>query len=136
MALIRWLDSFEIGIPAIDHEHRELVDLINTCHDQLVTDPRSTDVGDFLGRIFDRITAHFSHEEIEMLRLEFPEYWPHKADHERLLDELRSIMSTWNACSDFDDASLASRLEQWFMIHFRTFDARLHRHVEQRAQHE
>jgi len=133
VTLIRWLDSFDIGIPAIDHEHRELVDLINTCHDRLVEDPSGNDVGDFLGRIFDRITAHFTHEEIEMLQLEFPEYWPHKADHERLLDELRDIMNTWSSSNDFDDASLASRLELWFMIHFRTFDARLHRFVAQQA---
>ncbi|NJN51463.1 MAG: hypothetical protein HC809_06475 [Gammaproteobacteria bacterium] len=38
--MIQWLDSFAIGIPRIDAEHRELIDLINTSHERLI-DPAS-----------------------------------------------------------------------------------------------
>ena len=29
MKLIEWRDKFQLGIPAVDHEHRELINLIN-----------------------------------------------------------------------------------------------------------
>ena len=31
MPLIEWQDEFKIGIPSIDHEHQELIALINAC---------------------------------------------------------------------------------------------------------
>ncbi len=130
MVLIRWLDSFDIGIPDIDAEHRELVDLINAFHEALLDPANASDARDFLGAIYDRISAHFKHEELEMLAREFAEYWPHKGDHERLLDELRDMIAACNDHQPVDADALSIRLERWFSIHFRTFDARLHRMVE------
>lgn len=131
MVLIQWLDRFDIGIPEIDAEHRELVDLINVFHEHLLDPKHTTDVADFLGTVYARMAAHFKHEELEMLRLEYAEYWPHKGDHERLLDELRAMISAWNEHRPFDGGDLSQRLERWFSVHFQTFDARLHG-IEQR----
>lgn len=51
----------------------------------------------------------------------------HKADHERLLDELREIMESHEADSGFDvQGTLAARLRDWFMVHFHEQDAKLH----------
>ena len=38
MTLLRWQDNFNIGIEEVDHEHRELIELINTLHDSLAKD--------------------------------------------------------------------------------------------------
>ncbi len=132
MALIRWLDSFDIGIPEIDFEHRELVGLINACHEHVLDPHDGSDVSDFLGLIYARISSHFTHEELEMMRLEYVEYWAHKADHERLLDELRQTIVSWEQSHTIDDEALSAWLERWFLIHFRTFDARLHRYVDEK----
>ena len=35
MALIAWRDDFSTGDPAVDFEHRELIDLINELHETL-----------------------------------------------------------------------------------------------------
>ena len=35
MSLLQWKSEYAIGIDAVDHEHRELIDLINTLHDSL-----------------------------------------------------------------------------------------------------
>ena len=50
----------------------------------------------------------------------------HKADHERLLDDLRDIMDEVAAQDVLDDEALSQRLSAWFGEHFRTHDARLH----------
>jgi hemerythrin len=33
MGLLKWEKRYSVGIEAVDHEHRELVDLINRLHD-------------------------------------------------------------------------------------------------------
>lgn len=35
MTLLRWKDEYSVGIEAVDHEHRQLIDLINRLHEQL-----------------------------------------------------------------------------------------------------
>jgi hemerythrin len=55
-------------------------------------------------------------------------YPPHKEDHERLLDILRDIMEDFEAGADYQ-AAFSKRLHDWFVEHFRTHDALLHRRL-------
>ena len=42
MALLHWKDKYSVGIPAVDYEHKELIDLINRLHDELGSRPHET----------------------------------------------------------------------------------------------
>jgi hemerythrin len=59
----------------------------------------------------------------------YDEYEQHKSSHELLLDEIRDIMDAYEDDEIFDEDELSRRLDRWFTEHFRTFDARLHRHL-------
>jgi hemerythrin len=58
MALIVWRKEFETGIAEVDHEHQELVDLINQLHDQLGADTTKETVSRFLGALRARGDRH------------------------------------------------------------------------------
>jgi len=134
MALIKWMPDFEIGIPAIDHEHRELIELINRLHARLSANATKEEVDEFLGEVHADISAHFALEEKAMRDMGYARYESHKADHERLLDEIRDIMDAFNADAYFDyGGSLAEGLRVWFTEHFRTMDSHLHHVVHHRA---
>ena len=126
MALIEWKNEFSVGVPSVDHEHQELIELINELHAHLKQPRPALTVGEFLGEIYARIAAHFALEERVMREQHYDQYADHKADHERLLDEIRDIMDDYMMQGAFDDTVLAERLRDWFGIHFRTKDARLH----------
>jgi hemerythrin len=132
MALIHWQKSFNLGIPDVDREHKELVDLINLVHDRSIRVGGRAAIEEALGQIVARVSAHFSNEERLMLVLEYPEYWAHKADHQRLLDQLSGFIAQYQTAQVLDSAVLAQCLESWFMIHFRSFDASFHRFVQHR----
>lgn len=130
MALIEWKESFKVGIESVDHEHRALIELINALHARLGPDAEREAVIRVLGEIFARISAHFALEEAIMRETGYDEFAAHKADHERLLDEIRDIMDDVEAEVGIDlDAELSARLERWFTVHFQSFDARLHRRL-------
>jgi hemerythrin len=139
MPLLEWKDSYSLGIEAVDHEHRELIDLINTLHEELTANGGGSsrrDASAIFGDIYKGISSHFALEEKFMREHGYDQLADHKSDHERLLDELRDIMD------DYDDgdeegredgdagaeerARLAERLGAWFAQHFQTHDARLH----------
>lgn len=131
MGLITWRKEFEIGIESVDHEHRELIDLINDLHEGLGSGAQSETIADFLGEIFARISAHFALEEKAMRDLKYDDYDAHKADHEILLDTIRDIMDAQEEGDYADlDEILAEHLQAWFSEHFRTRDARLHTFLE------
>jgi len=128
MALIEWRKEFETGIAEVDHEHKELVELINALHREIGAMASHARVGAFLGEVFARISAHFALEEAVMRRHGYDDYAAHKADHEGLLDDLRDIMDAHDGGEYVDyDADLERAIAGWFVTHFSTRDARLHR---------
>lgn len=127
MTLIEWRREFETGIAEVDHEHRELVGLINVLHREIEAAASKPVVAAFLGEVLARISAHFALEEAAMRRARYDAYAEHKADHEKLLDDLRDIMDAHHDDRAADYAGdLRSAVQDWFVAHFKTHDARLH----------
>jgi hemerythrin len=124
MTLITWRNEFETGIAEVDHEHRELVALINRLADDISAGADKARIQAFLGEVFARIAAHFALEESVMLQHAYDDYAAHKAEHENLLDEIRDIMDQAEASYS---QSLSTTVGDWFVGHFKTMDARLHK---------
>ena len=126
MSLIEWKDEFSVGVPDVDHEHQQMIALINELHANMSQPESKFGVEDFLGEIYNQISAHFALEEKIMRERKYDQYLDHKEDHERLLDELRDMMDDYEENAAFDDEALADALRVWFTEHFKTRDARLH----------
>lgn len=125
--MLQWKDEFSVGDPAIDFEHRELIDAINEICDSLQRDKtQATDIQDMLAGVYSTVAAHFALEETTMQRHGYAEYEAHKQDHEKLLDEISELEEEFVKDSERGYQLLNERLSNWFAIHFSTFDARLH----------
>ena len=127
MTWIEWKESYSLGIPAVDFEHQELIALLNDLHAGLESGADTASVDEFLGEVYARISSHFALEERLMRDRGYDQYPEHKGDHEELLDQIREIMDE-HEMGVFEQTSedLASKLQAWFTVHFRTHDARLH----------
>ena len=128
MILVEWRSDFETGIADVDHEHREIVSLINELPAVLEADPSGMAL-QVLGDINARIAAHFALEERLMREHQYAEYRAHKQDHDRLLDDLRDLMDDFETGVWVDMDAFANRIGDWFSVHFRTHDAKLHRRL-------
>jgi len=129
MVLIEWKDDFLVGVADVDHEHRELIRLINELHDAMSAENATLTVMDFLGEIYAHVSAHFALEEKIMRERRYDQYREHKNEHEQLLDELRDIMDDYEENAYFSDEEFASHVGRWFSEHFKTRDARLHKYL-------
>lgn len=127
MAILEWKPEYSLHDPAVDFEHREMIDLINRCHDQLGGERDPGAIEKFLGDIHAGISAHFALEENIMRRAAYEEYEAHKEDHEDLLDEIRDLMDSFQDDPDAGAELLREKLGSWFGNHFATFDSRLHK---------
>lgn len=129
MPPIAWKAEFSVGDAAIDHEHKKLVALVNVAGGAILDGRPDADVDRCLGDLLMAISAHFALEERQMHLVGYDQFAAHKADHERLIDELRDIMDMADSHSASTAERLNRSLEAWFSDHFRTHDARLHRQL-------
>jgi len=128
MALIEWREEFNTGVSEVDHEHKEIVDLINELHEAMGEDASQDEISRFLGDVFSKISSHFALEETVMRKHNYDEYDDHKSDHEKLLDDLRDIMDDAEEDTGKNyKTALAESVHDWFVNHFKTKDARLHK---------
>jgi len=126
MSLLEWRDSFSVGVPAVDHEHQELIESINRLNDIAVAGGEVERVVAVLGGIYAQISAHFALEERVMREAHYDGLAEHKAEHEALLDSLLDIMDSIQDENSYDEQVLGRELDAWFSVHFQTQDARLH----------
>ena len=126
MGLMEWKSHYSVGVDEVDHEHRELIDLINEMHEKLIAGAEVPDVTAFLGEIFRSISAHFALEETVMREHGYDHLAQHKDAHEELLEEIRDIMEAYEVDPEGASRELSQRLDKWFTEHFKTHDARLH----------
>ncbi|MBK8907055.1 MAG: hemerythrin family protein [Rhodospirillales bacterium] len=124
---LEWRDEFSVGVASIDYEHRELIDRLNAIIAKLESGGDRDEILDIIADVNTGISAHFALEETVMRAHGYDHYADHKGDHEHLLDDIRDIM---DAVEDGTYANrkqdLAQRLVDWFLIHSKTRDARLH----------
>lgn len=125
MAGIEWKPEYSVGDPAIDQEHRELVDLVNRTAVAILERHPDGDVQRAFGDLIRAVSAHFALEERQMRETGYDQLRPHKDDHERLIDVLRDLMDEPREGADVAEV-LTRELEEWFAGHFREHDSRLH----------
>jgi len=126
MQLLQWKPTYSLGIPAVDLEHRKMIEMINDVYSCIDRGHDEESVQTALADIHAGISAHFALEERLMREAAWPEYADHKDDHEELLDQIRDIMDTYSDDPETGREILRRRLSDWFGRHFATFDARLH----------
>ena len=126
MALIEWREEYCTGIKGVDFEHEALINQINSIYELVANQADKELVVDSLGEIYGSISAHFALEEQMMLRHDYDHYQQHRADHERLLDDIRDITEEYEKSVRLDQADFEQKLANWFQLHFKTHDARLH----------
>lgn len=126
MSPIAWKPEYSVGNAEVDHEHKELVELVNQTASAILNGKDADEIQKGFGELLSAISSHFALEEQEMLGYGYDQLAVHKADHEELLDELRDIMDGTGDNPDNTAERLVASLEAWFTNHFKTHDARLH----------
>lgn len=127
MTSIDWRNEYRTGIDGVDYEHEILIGQINALLQMISKRADRALILDGLGEIYGSIAAHFALEEQTMRKLGYDEYEPHRADHQRLLDDIRDLADEFEDSAEIDERQFGERLAAWFGHHFQTHDARLHR---------
>lgn len=84
MALLHWRDGLALGVPAIDDDHRRLIDSINRLNVVIALGAEPAGVAAILDELGEHTRGHFRREEMMMRQSAYPGYDAHCALHRAL----------------------------------------------------
>jgi len=131
--VLSWNDRLAIGLPEIDTEHRQLVELIDRlilnrlAQQQTDADAGTEQFRTQLGELKDHAVAHFQNEEHMMQRYAVREAHRHlhiKA-HQGFVDYLERLGELANSHPDDIVDHLLTLLAEWLMFHIDSVDRSL-----------
>ncbi|MQX35583.1 bacteriohemerythrin [Roseospira navarrensis] len=115
--LIVWQESYSVGVPELDSQHKGLIDLIN----RLSREPANSDL---MGWIFAELEAytkdHFATEEALLKRAGYPDLKTHRREHaafERWLSAVRQTYAVGVASPSMLSESVNAFLRDWLVRH-------------------
>ena len=124
--LLKWDDSFLVGIEELDHEHKLLIDDINRLHKELARHDEKSEIEKCLGDIYARMQAHFALEEHVMKEHGYEFLDEHKREHEELLDSYTEYMVQFLNDTGVSSSNLIEdNLKNWVRKHIVASDKKM-----------
>jgi len=116
MKPIVWNEIYSVNIEEIDNQHKELIQIINELL-QTNHKKRNSGVSEFLKKIRNYATTHFSTEEIYFRKFDYPFMKSHIEEHQKFFEELRRI--EFRIQNEFGNHSqiLFEFLKDWLIKH-------------------
>ena len=117
---IAWKDSYCIGIPIIDEQHRCIVSIINSIH-YFVEEHRELDVLESVINMMNQYTViHFKTEEAMLKEAGYPSIEEHVLLHKQLINQLKA--ASQEATEECDVDPLLKLLKAWWLSHINQED--------------
>ena len=133
--LLKWDDSYLIGIEELDFEHKNLIEDINFLHKELAGHDKKSNIEKCLGDIFARLQAHFALEEHVMMAHGYSSYDEHKLEHNDLLESYTETMLNFLNSPGTDSGALVKiELNRWIVDHILTSDKKMSAMIKDTGQ--
>ncbi len=113
MAYFEWDPAWDTGIPAIDYEHRKLLDLLNEVDSEMQSGAPPEAVAGTLGEFHSLASAHLALEEKILQDIGDPSFEDHRRHHYQVLDAVREIMDAHRRGAFTDKPALPAALKEW-----------------------
>jgi hemerythrin len=117
MALFEWNDSFSIGIPSIDGEHKKIVDLLNRLHDAMKEGKGKVVLGPVFNELVSYTKTHFATEERYFSAFGYPEAAGHRAEHHALTQKAVALRDDFASGKTVLTSDVLEFLRDWLKHH-------------------
>lgn len=134
--LIKWKESFALGIDKVDQQHKEIFDktneLIKLRKERADRDKQYEQVGKVLDFLIDYVKSHFESEEKIQQKYSYPNYEDHKKIHQNFIARIEELKAEYEA----DNHSMSTLLQlsktllDWLVSHIGQEDRKLANYLD------
>ena len=122
MALIRWNDSYSVGVEEFDSQHKKLVDLINELHDAMKKGKSKDVLLHILGELANYTKVHFTLEEKYMKKYNYPDLTSHHGIHVQFVEKVLDFKDSYSSGSRILSMEIMHFLKDWLLNHIKGTD--------------
>lgn len=121
---ISWNACDSVGVPSIDEQHSELVQMTNDLFEAIMGDRGEVVVKGILEGLAKYVAYHFSYEEYLLSSHGYPvdDLEQHIEEHRTITTKLYDFMVKCNRNEDTVDLELYDFLREWMVGHLSTTD--------------
>lgn len=91
MALFKWKEYYSVNINSIDLQHKKLVTLINSLHNEINNGFNVDEVNNLISQFKESTKHHFETEENLLKENDYKLFLIHKEKHDELIEEVREF---------------------------------------------
>ena len=119
---VEWKDDYSVGIDSIDQQHKKLLNLINQLQTAVDYSTGEEFEREALDELVDYTKTHFTYEEGLMRDNDYPDFEPHKAQHEKMFAKVGEVLAEYEQDQDTAMANAAEYLRDWLINHINGTD--------------
>jgi hemerythrin len=116
MSLPHWNSSLEVGVAAIDNDHKHLIELVLRLAEASRRNADAEEIWEVLQALEEYTRDHFAREEELMRKCRFEFFDLHRAEHERMRLDVKNVMEDFLA-RRVAAADILDFLERWLLTH-------------------
>lgn len=126
-----WRDKYELGVPLIDSQHRELFRRVDaffqTLRETVSWDQKVQRVNETLEFMKAYVVEHFRDEEAYQLEIGYPGYEAHRRKHLDMVQYVLEVSEAYekNGCDEQMLQQFAGKLLAWLINHVAAEDQRI-----------
>ncbi len=129
MPLMNWTPELDIGVEAMNHEHRQILDAMNDVFDADAAGVSGPAMMAKIGKLADVTTRHFVDEERFMDQVGFPGREAHKSMHAKLLTDFGRHAKAAEAAGGKPSREFFQFLMLWLSSHIKHIDRKYGDHA-------
>jgi hemerythrin len=122
MAFMNWSDTFAVNIAEVDAQHKKLLSLLNELFDAMKVGKGREVVGKVLTDLIDYTVYHFGTEEKLFKRYNYPDYLPHKKEHDELTKKAVALKTDFDQGKQVVTIEVMNFLKDWLNVHILQVD--------------
>ena len=119
---IKWKPEYDLGIESIDQQHRRLVGLINSLQTAVDYSTGEEFERKALDELVDYTRTHFRYEEGLMEQNGYPEFEPHRCEHERMIARVEDVLEAYRQDQEGAMQNAIEFLKAWLINHINGTD--------------
>lgn len=117
MPIIQWSGKFSVGIQEIDHQHMQLIRLLNNLYDAMRQGEANTVLAPILKELVRYTESHFAYEEKLFRQFQYPETQKHIQQHQILAGQVKDFVEKLDTGKASITVELLNLLKDWLNHH-------------------
>jgi len=115
--LIKWSNSYSVGIDQFDKEHKRLINIINNLNKAMLEGKGKSIANNIVEELIEYTATHFKNEEEFLLKHNYPDFESHKRVHDRFVDKVLGIQEDIEKGKANLSIEIIDFLKDWLIKH-------------------